>query len=157
MLLRTIRPYLFLVVITLVVSSCGIKVPTFQSMSELKVDKFTKREITVKGSIVMNNPNKNSLNLNNIRLQMSSNKNVLGTFEQDINAPVAAFSNFTIPFSISFDPVQLGQNLVSTALSAFSDQKLKLAFKGHVQVSSKKKEQGGIKIPIIYSKSIKFR
>ena len=156
MLLRTIRPILFLVIAGFLLGSCGIKVPTFQSMSELQMATFTKRNITIKGEIVMNNPNKNKLNLNNIRLQMSTNKNVLGTFEQDLNSVVEPFSNFNIPFSITFDPVQLGQNIVSTAISAFTDQKLKLSFKGFVQVSGKK-ESGGIKIPIIYSKSVKFK
>lgn len=156
MLQKAIRSFLFLVVASFMLGSCGIKAPTFQSMSELKMAKFTKRNITIKGEIVMNNPNKNKLNLNNIRLQMSSNKNVLGTFEQDLNAAIEPYSNFNIPFSITFDPVQLGQNLVSTAISAFSDQKLKLSFKGFVQVSGKKTE-GGIKIPIIYSKSVKFK
>jgi len=153
--LQPIRSLLIWVLIIASMSSCAIKAPTFQSMSDLKVATFTKREVTVKGEMVFNNPNKNSLNLNNIRLQMSSNKNVLGTFYQEVNAPIDAYSNFTVPFAITFDPVQLGQNLVATAISAFSKEKLKVAFKGHIKVSGKK-NKGGIKIPIIYSKSLKF-
>lgn len=155
MLLRTIRPLVLLMIIALLFGGCSIKAPTVQSMSELKVTKFTKKEITVKGEIVFNNPNKVNLNLNEIRLQMSTNKNVLGTFYQELNAPIGAYSNFKVPFAITFSPLELGQNLVSTAISAFSKEKLKVSFKGHVQVRGKSNKVG-IKVPIIYNKTLKF-
>lgn len=155
MSLSFIRSITLWVFIGVLMSSCAIKAPTFQSMSELKVTTFTKKEITVKGEIIFNNPNKNRLNLNDIKLQMSSNKNLLGSFYQELNSPIEPFSNFTVPFAITFDPVQLGQNLISTAISAFSKSKIKVAFKGYIKVSGQK-NKGGIKIPIIYSKSLKF-
>ena len=153
--IHMIRIFLLFVIAIFTLGGCSFKAPTYQSMSELKVDKLTKKEITVKGEMVFNNPNKTNLNLNDIFLQMSTNKNVLGTFSQDLNSEVKAYSNFTVPFTISFAPSELGQNLVSTALSAFSKEKLKVSIKGYIKVKSKNNKTG-IKIPIIVSKTLKM-
>jgi len=137
-------------------SSCvSLQAPTFQSVEKVEVAKSTLKEITITGNVLMNNPNQKAIDLKEMQIKMLSNGNDLGTFMQEVSTSIEAKSDFTIPFAISFDPKQMGESLLSTVLSAMSDQKLKLSFRGFVKVQGKDKKRG-FKIPIIYSQSLKL-
>ncbi len=144
----------FLLII--VFSSCtSLKAPTFQSIDGLEVAESSLRRVTVNGNMVLNNPNKNKLELDEIDVKMLSNGNELGEFIQNVSTRVDGFADFTVPFSITFDPSKMGESLLSTALSVFSDGKLKLNFRGHVRVRGIDKKRG-FNIPIIYGQTIKI-
>ena len=141
----------------LAVQSCTpLQAPTFTTMSDVAISESNLNRITVTGNILMNNPNEKAIDLAEISIRMLSNGNELGTFSQSEVVPVDAKSDFKIPFTISFAPTKLGDSLMSTAMSVFSKKKLKVSFRGFVKVKGQGKKRG-IKIPVIYGKTLKFK
>ncbi|MFT5617458.1 MAG: LEA14-like dessication related protein [Arenicella sp.] len=147
---------LFSLLIVIFSSCTSLKAPTFQSIDDLKVSESSLRRVTVVGNMVLNNPNKNKLELDEIDIKMLSNGNELGEFIQNVSTRIDGFKDFSVPFSITFDPAKMGESLLSTAMSAFSNGKLKLNFRGYMRVRGIDKKKG-FKIPVIYGKTIKFK
>ena len=141
--------------LSLLSSSCiSLKAPTFLGIDSAEMSTLNAGEIAIKSAVRLNNPNKAGLFLKEMKIEMSSNNNVLGVFMQQVEAPILGMSDFSVPFSINFDPKTLGNNLLATALSMFTEQKLKLKFRGYVKVGGKKR---GFKIPLFYNETIKFK
>ena len=135
-------------------SCTSLKQPSFLGIDPPKVLAANSREIKVMGVVHFNNPNKASMSLKQMKIEMSSNDNLLGVFLQDTEARIEALSDFSVPFTISFSPKQLGNNLLATALSVFSERKLKVKFRGYAKIGGKKR---GFKIPLIYNQVLKFK
>lgn len=142
----------FLILFSL--SSCtSFKQPSFLKIENLDVLKADAQLITITSAVHFNNPNKGSMSLKEMKIEMLANGNALGTFLQDKESRIEGMSDFSVPFTISFSPKQLGQNLLQTALTMLGEQKLKVKFRGYAKIGGKKR---GFKIPLIYTQTLKF-
>ena len=104
--------------------------------------------------VTLHNPNDRRLQLKEMNIGVFSGGERLGQVVQDLEIPVEAQSDFSIPFQLSFDWMESQKGLLNAAITAFQDRKIKLHFRGYVKVSAKNKR--GFKIPVIYTEKLKL-
>jgi LEA14-like dessication related protein len=105
----------------------------------------------LKANAIFYNPNKGSLRLKEIDMEILLNEKPAAKIEQKMNALIKAKSEFTVPLEVKLQLKDSG--LLDTILSLFGGKKYNIRFVGRIRVSV-----GGfpVKIPVDHKDEIRF-
>lgn len=148
--------YLF-VSIFLVISITSCKVyedPEFRDIENLSIKKFGKNEIVVTADAILYNPNRVSITLNEIDLNISVNNIEVNHFKQTQSSKINGRKEFRLPVEISFPTKKIFDNLLSTLAILQNKQELEIKYEGQVRF----KAIGiNFKVPVDYEGKIGFK
>ncbi|MBL7850526.1 MAG: LEA type 2 family protein [Cyclobacteriaceae bacterium] len=105
----------------------------------------------LKADAILYNPNKGSLRLKEIDLDILLNEKPAATIDQELNAQIKGQSEFTVPLEVQLTLSDSG--LLDTVLSLFGGKKYSIRFTGKIKV-----KVGGfpVKIPVDHRDEIRF-
>lgn len=105
----------------------------------------------LKADAILYNPNKGSLRLKEIDLDILLNDKPAAKIDQKLNAAIKGRSEFTVPLEVQLSLSDSG--LLDTILSLFGGKKYGIRFTGKIKVSV-----GGfpVKIPVEHKDEIRF-
>jgi LEA14-like dessication related protein len=105
----------------------------------------------LKANAILYNPNKGSLRLKEIDLDIQLNEKSAAKIDQKLNALIKGKSEFTVPLEVQLQLKDSG--LLDTILSLFGGKKYNIRFVGKIKVSV-----GGfpVKIPVDHKDEIRF-
>ncbi len=133
----------------LVATTCSKpQAPEFKNVKNVAVEELTLSNVTIKGDAVCFNPNGMGITIRATDIDVSANEVAVGKVTQELKTKVPANSDFSIPLVVSFPPKKLlskGSGLLGGLLSALSDQKVNMHYKGTITVEVL---GVGIKVPL---------
>jgi LEA14-like dessication related protein len=105
----------------------------------------------LKANAILFNPNKGSLRLKAIDLDIQLNEKSAAKIDQKLNALIKGNSEFTVPLEVQLQLKDSG--LLDTILSLFGGKKYDIRFVGKIKVTV-----GGfpVKIPVDHKDEIRF-
>lgn len=131
------KKFLFLLTITLVITSCSItKKPEFKYIDNLEIKNMGMRNVTLKADAVFNNPNhvKGTLSIDSISV-----------FIDDIEAGIISSESFDVPskneftiplqgtFSLSKIYKKNASGILGSVLKAIQTDSLQIRYKGNIR------------------------
>ncbi len=146
--------YLYILIGCLIGSCVPLKQPTFQYIDSPQLIAVNRGSISIQSTAHLNNPNKSGLWLKEMQLRVFSGGEQIGDFLQTEEVPIAGKSDFSVPFTVELDWAKGRQGLLSSALSLWQSQEIKLTFKGYAKIGGAKR---GFKVPVLYTEKIKIR
>ena len=104
-----------------------------------KVDKFTLTESQVSSEIVLTNPSDLSFTITGYDINVQFENYDIATLQRsNANIPINATESTTIPFTIQFDPRQVGSNLYPLFVDVFinktSSKRFKVRYLGSISL-----------------------
>jgi LEA14-like dessication related protein len=138
----------------LLLNSCKVyEDPEFRSIENLTIKKFSKSEIILTADAILYNPNRVSITLNEIDLNITVNNIEVNHFKQTSSSKINGKKEFTLPVEISFPTKKIFDNLLSTIALLQNKKELEVKYEGQVQF----KAVGiNFKVPVDYSGKIGF-
>ncbi|MEM1135617.1 MAG: LEA type 2 family protein [Bacteroidota bacterium] len=138
----------------LLVNSCKVyEDPEFRSVENLSIKKFSTDEIILTADAVLYNPNRVSITLNEIDLNISVNNIEVNHFKQTSSSKINGRKEFKVPVEISFPAKKVFDNLLTTLSILQNKKELEVKYKGLVRF----KAVGiNFKVPVDYSGKINF-
>lgn len=105
----------------------------------------------LKADAIFYNPNKGSLRLKEIDLDILLNEKPAAKIDQKLDAPIKGRSEFTVPLEVQLSLKDAG--LLDTILSLFGGKKYNIRFSGKIKV-----RVGGfpVRIPVEHRDEIRF-
>jgi|GEM_PF-964070 len=148
---------LSLVILTLLLSVNACKVyedPEFRSIENLTIKKFSKKEVIITADAILYNPNRVSITLNEIDLNISVNNIEVNHFKQTSSSKINGRKEFKLPVEISFPTQKIFDNLLSTIAILQNKKELEVKYEGQVRF----KAVGiNFKVPVDYEGKIGFK
>jgi len=144
---------LLFVLVVVAVYSCAPKEPVVLREVHIRsvdLGKDGKNPI-LKADAILYNPNKGTLRLKEIDLDILLNEKRAARIDQKLNAQIKGQSEFTVPLEVQLSLSDSG--LLDTILSLFGGKKYEIRFTGKIKVSV-----GGfpVKIPVDHRDEIRF-
>jgi LEA14-like dessication related protein len=146
------RALLFLLVVV-ALYACAPKEPVVLREVHIRSVDLGKdgKNPVLKADAILYNPNKGSLRLKEIDLDILLNEKPAARIDQKLNAQIKGQSEFTVPLEVQLSLNDSG--LLDTILSLFGGKKYDIRFTGKIKVSV-----GGfpVKIPVDHKDVIRF-
>jgi hypothetical protein len=123
-------PFLFGLIITLLLSSCNsLKPLEFRACKDWELKPgFT--ESTLQANLIYFNPNRTGVTLDQVEMEVFLDGRMLGKVSQHLQLPISGKQEFSLPMQVKLDM----KNLLNNALSGLLKQKLSLRSVGKVRV-----------------------
>ncbi len=134
------------------INSCKVyEDPEFRDIENLAIKKFSKDEIVVTADAVLYNPNRVSITLNEIDLNISVNNVEVNHFKQTKSSKINGRKEFRLPVEISVPTKKIFDNLLSTLAVLQNKKELEIKYEGQVRF----KAIGiNFKVPVDYEGTI---
>lgn len=147
------RVLLHFFLIAVVFQSCAPKEPVVLREVHIRNVELGKdgKNPLLKADAILYNPNRGSLRLKEIDLDILLNDKPAARIDQKLNAQIKGQSEFTVPLEVQLSLTDSG--LLDTILSLFGGKKYAIRFTGKIKVSV-----GGfpVKIPVDHRDEIRF-
>jgi LEA14-like dessication related protein len=147
------KQILLFVLIVVAVQACAPKEPVVLREVHIRSVDLGKdgKGPVLKADAILYNPNKGSLRLKEIDLDILLNEKPAARIDQKLNAQIKGQSEFTVPLEVQLSLNDSG--LLDTILSLFGGKKYDIRFTGKIKVSV-----GGfpVKIPVDHKDVIRF-
>jgi LEA14-like dessication related protein len=147
------KQVLLFVLIVVAVQACAPKEPVVLREVHIRSVDLGKdgKGPVLKADAILYNPNKGSLRLKEIDLNILLNEKPAARIDQKLNAQIKGQSEFTVPLEVQLSLSDSG--LLDTVLSLFGGKKYDVRFTGKIKVSV-----GGfpVKIPVDHKDEIRF-
>ncbi|MGF1635858.1 MAG: LEA type 2 family protein [Cyclobacteriaceae bacterium] len=108
--------------------------PEFKEIKDLKVQLAGFTSANIKGEALFYNPNKTSINIRDIIMDVAVDGNKITTVEQEFNVVAKGMQDFSLPIDIKIPLKDLQVNSITSALSMMSGDMKTLHFKGKIKV-----------------------
>jgi LEA14-like dessication related protein len=143
---------LLFVLIVIAVNACAPKEPVLLREVHIRSVDLGKdgKNPVLKADAILYNPNKGSLRLKEIDLDILLNEKPAARIDQKLNAQIKGQSEFTVPLEVQ---LSLGDGLLDTILSLFGGKKYEIRFTGKIKVSV---VGFPVKIPVEHRDEIRF-
>lgn len=114
-------------------TSCGVESPEFRSIRNLEMLTLEDGNFLLKANADMYNPNRVSLTIKEIHVDVIVNGEGVGTVDQFIEQEVPKREEFSLPLEVKFPPKTLFKNLLAGLFSAASGQDFEIEYVGYVR------------------------
>lgn len=130
--------------------------PYYKKMEKIRVESFTKDNITVTGDVVCHNPNGAALRLAGADFKVSANGKHVTDVHQTLGSMVPAESDFRVPIQVSFSPKKIFKptDLLGVAWTALKSRTITMTYDGTVTVGLAGEE---VEIPVTYEEDIPLK
>lgn len=146
-------PFVWFIAAVMVLNGCAPKEPVVLREVHIRNVELAAdgKDPLLKADAIFYNPNKGSLRLKQISLDILLNEKPAARIDQKLNAQIKAKSEFTVPLEVRLKLNDAG--LLDTILSLFGGKKYAVRFTGKIKVSV-----GGfpVKIPVEHQEEIRF-
>lgn len=154
------RYVVFFVFASVIFSSCNFEKmqPTLQNVKNIRVIEFTKSNVSIEADMVFNNPNRFSVNLESMDMELFVNNTKVTDIHQTSATSIAAKSNFEIPVRLDYSPLETmtsdPQQLINSFGSVLVTKNADVLIKGTAAFSILGIK---IKVPINHTETVKVK
>lgn len=142
----------FFLTLLIGLNACAPKEPVvLREVQIVQLTTSTEGNPVLKANAILFNPNKGSLRLKEIDMEILLNGKSSAHIDQKLNAQIKANAEFTVPLEVQLHLKESG--LLDTILSMFGGKKYEIQFVGKLKITV-----GGfpVRIPINHKDEIKF-
>lgn len=149
-----------LALVSIAFSSCNFEKmqPTLQNVKNIKVLEFSKSNVSIEADMVFNNPNRFSVNLESMDMELFVNNTKVTDIQQTSATSIAANSDFEIPVKLDYSPLETmtsdPQQLINSFGSILVNKNADVLIKGTAAFSILGVK---IKVPINHTETVKVK
>ena len=127
--------YLLIFVTTLILWACSRpEEPELIRIKNLKVDEFTEEVVDISGAAILYNPNRFSITVMEIDIEVKVNDQAVGKAKQIGQVQVPARAEFEVPMNASFAPEEVYDNLLSGLINYIMKGEFDVYYKGVIKI-----------------------
>ncbi len=148
------RKLVWVLIVLVGLSACkdAGKSPEFRRVANVKVAKVTGKEAVLNGDAFFYNPNKASMMLRKVEIDVFMEDKKIGVINQVLKTKIPAESEFKVPVDATFDVSDVG--LLNGLMSMLGGKKMNVRYVGKIKL----KIYGvPVAVPVDYENEIKLR
>ena len=148
-----IQTYLILLFVLLGLGCSKPTQPELVRVKNLEVHEFTEDVVTLTGSAILFNPNKYSIAVKEIDINVKVNNQAVGKVKQIGEVNVPANAEFEVPLNVTFDPEDVYDNLLSGIINYIMKGEFDVHYQGIIRI-----KVGGLvfKVPVDHMDTVKI-
>jgi len=123
-------------VLILALSSCKVYPPVYKRIENFKMVKLNKDGFKVYGDIVMYNPNKMGVKLNDMLMNIELNDKHVATAGQEVPVPIFAKSEFSVPLNLTIKPDMTLMEGLTNVVNIIVKREVKVTINGVIVVKA---------------------
>ncbi|GAA4840492.1 LEA type 2 family protein [Algivirga pacifica] len=134
-------------------SSCKVHQPELKSVRNVSMGTKNDGKVFVYGDAELYNPNKFSMEIREIHVDVFVNGDSVGSVDQMLEQTMPAQGDFSLPLEVAFPPGQIFSSMLTGIFGAATGKPFEIKYRGYIRT---KAAGVPLKVPIISKSKIKF-
>ena len=126
----------FAIILMLVLSSCKVYPPVYRRIENLRLEKSARDGFKVYGDLMMYNPNKMHVKLQDLLLDVELNGKRVATAGQLVEVPIHGQKEFDVPVNLTIKPDMSLLEGVTSIFNIITKKEMNVALDGVVMIKA---------------------